>query len=123
MLSRSTPATPAPITISQSLFHGRAGWTRPSRIGSKALESYGTYGEVHRNLARALIVQEKFDEAISHGQQAVQINPADFEARDHLGVALLRRGRPDEALRPIPQSRGGPARTISTPTTIPAWRG
>jgi Flp pilus assembly protein TadD len=52
----------------------------------------------NRNLARALLFQEKFDEALSHGQQAVQINPADFEARDHLGVALLRKGRPEEAL-------------------------
>jgi Flp pilus assembly protein TadD len=28
----------------------------------------------------------------------VEINPADFQARDHLGVALLHKGRPGEAL-------------------------
>jgi Flp pilus assembly protein TadD len=52
----------------------------------------------HFNLGNALRKEGRVDEATSHYQQAVQINPNYAEARFNLGTALFKKGSLDEAI-------------------------
>jgi Flp pilus assembly protein TadD len=53
--------------------------------------------EVHNNLGSALIARGQVDEAISHYQKALQIQPDFADVHNNLGVALGTCGQLDEA--------------------------
>ncbi len=54
--------------------------------------------EVHYHMGLALSAQGKFDEAIRHYRQVLEIKPDDWQAHYGLGLALQSQGRLDEAL-------------------------
>jgi len=56
-------------------------------------------GEAHNNLARALVVEGRTDEAILEFREALRLLPRYVEAHLGLGDALASQGRDDEALR------------------------
>jgi tetratricopeptide (TPR) repeat protein len=50
------------------------------------------------NYANALLRAGRFNEALTHFKQAVQINPQHFDARNGAGRVLLKQGKTDEAI-------------------------
>lgn len=52
----------------------------------------------HHNLAYVYGRTQRLDEAIVHYRIALELKPADVDAANNLGNALLARGRPDEAI-------------------------
>ena len=57
-------------------------------------ESYAA----HNNLGNALVSRGRFEEALTHYEQALKIKPDDAEAHSNLGNALVGQGRFDEAI-------------------------
>ena len=55
----------------------------------------------HNNLGTALIENGNLNDAITHFQKALRINPDDAEAHNNLGGALLQKGQVDEAIAQI----------------------
>jgi Flp pilus assembly protein TadD len=52
----------------------------------------------HRNLGNAFAAQGQMDDAVTHYQKAVDIQPDDAEAHYNLGDAFAARSRLDEAV-------------------------
>jgi Flp pilus assembly protein TadD len=55
-------------------------------------------GATERNLARALLQKQAYQEAVLHAQSAVSLTPDDAVAHDELGAALAGLGRLDAAV-------------------------
>jgi tetratricopeptide (TPR) repeat protein len=53
---------------------------------------------VHNNLGAALAGKDQTDEAISHYQEAIRLDPNGFAAYNNLGLALWTKGNLDEAI-------------------------
>jgi Flp pilus assembly protein TadD len=54
--------------------------------------------EVHNNLARSFFRLGKFDQAVRHWNEAIQIDPDYAEAHYNLGVVFAQQGKLDEAI-------------------------
>src|ERR1019366_4687184 len=63
-----------------------------------ALELHPGGAGTEANLGRALLAQEKFDEAIPHLERALSAGGETAELQNSLGIALAEKGRVDEAI-------------------------
>ena len=70
----------------------------------RAVEIDPASADAHSNLATALAVTGKLDEAISHLEKAVAINPTGFEYRYQLGHFLAAKGAFDAAIPHLEQA-------------------
>jgi tetratricopeptide (TPR) repeat protein len=59
---------------------------------------------LHYDLAAALTMQKKYDDAINHLVRALELEPANTEARKKMGVLLNTQGKPDEAIKQLKQA-------------------
>jgi tetratricopeptide (TPR) repeat protein len=62
------------------------------------LQKNPTCWMAHNNLGLTLLQKGKVEEAITHFQKALAINPNEAEGHNNLGNALLKRGNVDEAI-------------------------
>jgi tetratricopeptide (TPR) repeat protein/spermidine synthase len=69
-------------------------WLQPS-VWCKAAESEADF---YSSLGGAFLQQERWEEATSQLQKAIELKPDDADAHNNLGVVLGRRNRYDEAL-------------------------
>jgi tetratricopeptide (TPR) repeat protein len=58
----------------------------------------------HNNLGNILLSRGQVDEALTHFQKAVEIEPANEAAHDSLGTVLLQKGQTDEAMAHFQQA-------------------
>ena len=73
-------------------------WRNNELLWTHTLACTSGNAVAHNNLGNVLFQKGKVDEAITHFQKALQINPDYAEACYNLGNALLQKGRVDEAI-------------------------
>ena len=73
-------------------------WRNSETLWNRALACTSSNSIAHYNLGVELYRKGRMDEAISHYQEALQIEPDYAEARNNLGNALLQRGDVDDAI-------------------------
>jgi tetratricopeptide (TPR) repeat protein len=79
-------------------------WRNSESLWAHTLASTPDNSVAHNNLGNALLLKGKVDEAITHFQQALQINPYNAQAHNNLGNALLLKGKVDEAITHFQQA-------------------
>jgi Flp pilus assembly protein TadD len=70
-------------------------WKDSERLWQQTIENTSNNHVAHAHLADLLLRQGRINDAISHCQEAVRIQPNDTDAQNNLGLALLQLG--DEA--------------------------
>jgi tetratricopeptide (TPR) repeat protein len=73
-------------------------WRDSESLWSHTVARTSDNSLAQNNLGVALFQKGKVDEAIDHGQKALQIKPNDAEAQDNLGCYLLQKSRVEEAM-------------------------
>jgi tetratricopeptide (TPR) repeat protein len=73
----------------------------------QALAGNPESGEIHANLAGALLQKGRLDEAIPHFEKAVAANPGSAQLHLYLGRLLATRGRFDEAIPHLEKAAAG----------------
>jgi protein O-mannosyl-transferase len=73
-------------------------WNDSETLWTHALGCTKENAVAHVNLSVVLLKQGRLDEAMTHCQIALQINPNFAEAHNNLGLLLVRKGRYDEAI-------------------------
>ena len=67
------------------------------------------FAEAYNNLGNVLARNGRVDEAVTHYEKALELDPENAKAHSNLGVALGRMGKPGEAIR-ISKKRSRPSR-------------
>ena len=93
------------------LDRARFGWvadapetmSRAEELGKRALDSADTrsHPRAHSLLAAINGYQRRYDEALTHTQRAIELNPSDSAAQYRHGEALVRLGRIEDAIAPL----------------------
>ena len=73
-------------------------WQSSEALWSHALQVTDNNFVAHTNLAMALNMREKYDEAIEHCNASLEIAPNDSLTYETLGEALSKNGRPEEGI-------------------------
>jgi tetratricopeptide (TPR) repeat protein len=73
-------------------------WRDPASLFAHALQVTSNNALAHNNLGIVLLSQGKWDQAITHCEEAVRLEPKNFKAHYNLANALFSRGEVDEAL-------------------------
>lgn len=83
-------------------------WANTETLFHSVLREYPNCLPAHVNLTVWYTSQKRFDEAIAHGQRAVQIAPEGLRGRKNLAYALINAGRHRQAIRVlrVPVERG-----------------
>jgi Flp pilus assembly protein TadD len=87
---------------------GQLAWRRAARcvwgllltfsVAFNMFASFDFKAKAHFNLGHNLLQKHRVDEAITHCQKALQIEPDNSECHNDLGLALLQKERVDEAI-------------------------
>jgi tetratricopeptide (TPR) repeat protein len=90
----------AGLLLVLGLWSWRQAWVYESQetLWTHTLDSNPNSWLGHTNLGNALLRQGQVDQAMSHYQQALALNPDYIEARNNLGLVLLQKGRVDESI-------------------------
>ncbi len=73
-------------------------WQNSERLWTRALDCTANNNIAHDNLAKALAERGQVAEAITHYQEALEIEPGDAKTHYSLGIALAGCGRVNEAI-------------------------
>jgi len=82
------------VTTHAQLTH----WRNGEAILGRAVKLTSGNFIAEKYLADAIALQGRFDEAISHYQQALRINPSYADAHNNLGFTLAQQGKGEEAM-------------------------
>ncbi len=90
----AVPAGASLVALSVVTFAQVGYWKTPETLFARAIAvtDPDTNGRAHMNMAVALSIKGKTDEAIVHYCEAVRIMPRFVDARNNLGLALLEKG-------------------------------
>ena len=95
-------------------------WRNSETLWNRALACNPQNKVAHGCLASFLEDQRRPAEALEQYRKIVEIDPNDAEAQNNLGLALARRGRPDEAIVQLSPGAAGSSPTWRRPTTTGA---
>ena len=73
-------------------------WRNSESLWTHTLACTSANDIAHNNLGNALLKMGSVEEAITHYQKALQINPDYAKAHNNLGIALLQKGSVEEAI-------------------------
>jgi protein O-mannosyl-transferase len=79
-------------------------WKDSERLWQQTIANTSNNHVAHAHLADLLLRQGRINDAISHCQEAVRIQPNDTDAQNNLGLALLQLGDETEAIVHFEQS-------------------
>ncbi len=89
----------------------------PSEWATRAIAMAPTYGDIFAIPAHYYVITRRYREAVELLEQAVAIDPGNYDARGELGINLLRLNRPVDARLQLEQAHalhGFDARVVNT---------
>ena len=98
-LSRSIPAALAILAACARTQTGY--WRNSESLWTRALACTSNNALAESNLASFLYQEDRRDEALAHGQKALDIQPDNVGANNCVGFVLLQKGHVDEAIAHI----------------------
>jgi cellulose synthase operon protein C len=88
------------------------------RDGSAWLQKMGDYSEGHARIARHLVLNRRYQDAIAEYRKAVAIDPLNYEAQSALGVNLMRTGKDAEARAILEKAYGAGYKSAATSNSL-----